>query len=115
MYADVVTRSMEKAIGETNRRREIQMKYNEEHGITPTTVMKHVRDILEISKVSEEGAQYGTMEEALEGTKENIEKTIEKYEIEMRAASKDLQFERAAQLRDKIFELKKKLNKIGKN
>ena len=115
MYADVITRSMEKAIGETNRRREIQMKYNEEHGITPTTVMKHVRDILEISKVSEEGAQYGTMEEALEGTKENIEKTIEKYEAEMRAASKDLQFERAAQLRDKIFELKKKLNKIGKN
>lgn len=115
MYADNITDSMKRAISETNRRRAIQMEYNEKHGITPTTVAKKVRDILEVSKVSEEGVQYGTMEEALEGTKENIEKTIEKYEIEMRAASKDLQFERAAQLRDKIFELKKKLNKVAKS
>jgi excinuclease ABC subunit B len=115
MYADAVTKSMQRAISETNRRRAIQMQYNEEHGITPTTVIKKIRDILEISKVSEEGAQYSTMEEALEGTKENMEKTIERFEAEMRAASKDLQFERAAQLRDQIFELKKKLNKIGKS
>lgn len=115
MYGDVLTDSMKKAISETNRRRGIQMQYNEEHGIKPTTVMKQIRDILEISKVSEEGVQYNTMEEALESTKENIEKTIENYEKEMRAASKDLQFERAAQLRDLIFELRKKLNKISKN
>ncbi|MDP4088182.1 MAG: excinuclease ABC subunit UvrB, partial [Bacillota bacterium] len=115
MYADVLTDSMNKAISETNRRRGLQMKYNEEHGITPTTIAKEIRDILEISKVSEEGVQYGTMEEALENTRENIEKTIERYEKEMRAASKDLQFERAAQLRDLIFELKKKLNKVSKS
>ena len=90
------------------------MQYNEEHGITPTTVIKNIRDVIEISQVSEEGAKYGTMEEALEGTKENIEKTIELCEKEMRAASKDLQFERAAQLRDQIFELKKKLSKLTK-
>ncbi|WP_163193722.1 excinuclease ABC subunit UvrB [Clostridium thermarum] len=115
MYADVVTNSMQRAISETNRRRAIQMKYNEEHGITPTTVIKQIRDIIEVSKVSEEGTQYGSFEEALEGTKENLEKTIEKFEAEMRAASKDLQFERAAQLRDQIFDLRKKLNKISKS
>ncbi|WP_139903898.1 excinuclease ABC subunit UvrB [Clostridium thermarum] len=115
MYADVVTNSMQRAISETNRRRAIQMKYNEDHGITPTTVIKQIRDIIEVSRVSEEGAQYRSFEEALEGTKENLEKTIEKFEAEMRAASKDLQFERAAQLRDQIFELRKKLNRISKS
>lgn len=114
MYGDVITDSMRRAIDETNRRRKIQMQYNEEHGITPTTVIKNIREILEISQVSEEGVKYGTMEEALEGTKENIEKTIELCEKEMRAASKDLHFERAAQLRDQIFDLKKKLSKLTK-
>ena len=115
MYADEITDSMKRAIDETNRRRAIQMEYNKKHGITPTTVAKKIRDIIEISSVSEEGAEYGSMEEAMEATLENLEKTIERYEKEMREASKDLQFERAAQLRDKIFELKKMKNKISKN
>jgi excinuclease ABC subunit B len=111
MYADNMTDSMKKAIGETNRRRSIQTKYNEENGITPQSVKKDIREIIEITKVAEEGAEYNTMEEAIEANKENIEKTIAKYEVEMRAAAKDLQFERAAQLRDLILKLKKQLNK----
>jgi excinuclease ABC subunit B len=111
MYADNLTKSMNKAISETNRRRAIQMQYNEEHGIVPQTVIKDIREILEITKVSEEGAEYNTLEEAIEGNKENIEKTIAKFEEEMRAASKQLQFERAAQLRDAILKLKKQMNK----
>jgi excinuclease ABC subunit B len=111
MYADRMTDSMKKAIGETNRRRSIQTKYNEENGITPQSVIKDIREIIEITKVAEEGAEYNTMEEAIEANKENIEKTIAKYEIEMRTVAKDLQFERAAQLRDLILKLKKQLNK----
>lgn len=114
MYADELTDSMKKAIGETNRRRAIQMEYNKKHGITPKTVNKQIRDIIEISSVSEEGAEYGSMEEAMEATLENIDKTIEMYEKEMREASKELQFERAAQLRDKIFELRKAKSKLSK-
>lgn len=111
MYADNITRSMEKAIGETNRRRKIQMEYNEKHGITPTTVMKDIREIIEITKVAEEGAEYNSLEEAIQANNENIEKLIAKYELEMSQAAKDLQFERAAQLRDMIFKLKKEKKK----
>jgi excinuclease ABC subunit B len=111
MYADNITRSMEKAIGETNRRRKIQMEYNEKHGITPTTVMKDIREIIEITKVAEEGAEYNSLEEAIQANNENIEKLIAKYEQEMSQAAKDLQFERAAQLRDMIFKLKKEKKK----
>lgn len=111
MYADNITRSMGKAIGETNRRRKLQMEYNEKHGIVPTTVIKDIRDLLEITTVAEEGAEYNSLEEAIKGNKENIEKLIEKYELEMSQAAKDLQFERAAQLRDTIFKLKKEKNK----
>jgi excinuclease ABC subunit B len=114
MYADNITDSMKKAIYETNRRRGIQMKYNEEHGIVPTTVAKDIREIIEVTKVAEEGAEYETMEAALEANKENIEKTIAKCEEEMKAAAKSLQFERAAQLRDQILKLKKQLNKANK-
>lgn len=115
MYADTITASMNKAISETNRRRKLQISYNEENGIVPTTVMKDIRDVIEVSKISEEGVEYGSMEEAVEATKENLEKTMEKLEVEMRMAAKELQFERAAQLRDKLAELKKKLNKINKD
>lgn len=115
MYADEITDSMKRAIDETNRRRAIQMEYNKKHGIIPKTVDKQIRDIIEISSVSEEGAEYGSMEEAMEATLENIDKTLERYEKEMREASKELQFERAAQLRDKIFELRKMKNKLNKN
>jgi excinuclease ABC subunit B len=111
MYADNITDSMSRAIAETNRRRGIQIKYNEEHGIVPQTIIKDIRDIIEISSVAEEGAEYSTMEEAMEANRENIEKTIAKLEAEMKAVAKDLQFERAAQLRDQILKLKKQLQK----
>ncbi len=111
MYADNMTGSMERAIGETNRRRKLQMEYNEKHGITPTTVKKEIRDLIEITTVAEENAEYNSLEEALKANNENIEKIIAKYEEEMKEAAKNLQFERATQLRDMIFKLKKDLKK----
>lgn len=115
MYADTITRSMDKAISETNRRRTIQIQYNTDNGITPTTVKKDIRDILEISKVAEEKAEYNSLEEAVSANNENIEKLMNKYEEEMKQAAKDLQFERAAELRDIILGLKKKLKKNENN
>ena len=114
MYADVVTKSMEKAIGETNRRRAIQIEYNEKNGMVPTTVIKGIRNIIEATKIAEEEAQYDSLEEAIEATNENIQKQIAKYEQEMSHAAKDLQFERAAQLRDMIYKLKKQKTKNNK-
>lgn len=111
MYADVITKSMERAIGETNRRRKIQMEYNEKNGITPTTVMKGIRDVIEITKVAEEQAEYNSLEEAIKANNENIDNLIAKYEQEMSQAAKDLQFERAAQLRDMVYKLKKEKKK----
>lgn len=115
MYADTITRSMDKAISETNRRRAIQIQYNEDNGIIPTTVKKDIRDILEISKVAEEKAEYNSLEEAVSANNNNIEKLMNKYEEEMKQAAKDLQFERAAELRDIILGLKKKLKKNENN
>lgn len=111
MYADVITKSMDRAINETNRRRKLQMEYNEKHGIVPTTVMKDIRELIEATKVAEEEAQYGSLEEAIKANNENVEKLIEKYQQEMSQAAKDLQFERAAQLRDMIYKLKKQKTK----
>lgn len=106
MYADNITKSMDKSIKETERRRVIQMEYNEEHNITPTTVIKGVRDIIEATKVSEEKENYES--EVKKAAKKDIpvEKLIEQYEEEMKEASKNLQFERAAELRDIIKDLK---------
>ncbi|XZI54488.1 excinuclease ABC subunit UvrB [Clostridium perfringens] len=106
MYADNITKSMNKSIKETERRRVIQMEYNEEHNITPTTVIKGVRDIIEATKVSEEKENYET--EVKKAAKKDIpvEKLIEQYEEEMKEAAKNLQFERAAELRDIIKDLK---------
>ncbi|WP_010234861.1 excinuclease ABC subunit UvrB [Clostridium arbusti] len=109
MYADTITRSMDRAISETNRRRVIQIQYNKDNGIIPTTVKKDIREILEISKVSEEKAEYDSLEDALKANNENIEELINKYENEMKQAAKDLHFERAAELRDKVLGLKKRL------
>lgn len=106
MYGDTVTRSMEKAIKETNRRRKIQMEYNEEHGITPQTIIKDIREVIEVTKVAEDSEEYRGMDETKE--KESIPKLIEKYTEEMMEAAKNLQFERAAELRDIIQNLKKK-------
>ncbi|MBI6021806.1 excinuclease ABC subunit UvrB [Clostridium perfringens] len=106
MYADNITKSMDKSIKETERRRVIQIEYNEEHNITPTTVIKGVRDIIEATKVSEEKENYES--EVKKAAKKDIpvEKLIEQYEEEMKEAAKNLQFERAAELRDIIKDLK---------
>ncbi len=114
MYADNITKSMNKAIEETNRRRGIQVEYNEKHGITPKTIIKDIREIIEATKTAEDNGQYKSkskiksLEEALLQEKGAIDEIIEKYQSEMMDASSNLQFERAAYLRDKIRELKKK-------
>ena len=105
MYADKMTGSMDRAIKETNRRREIQMKYNEEHGIIPKTIIKDVRAVIEATKVAEESADYN-VEEAVELTAKDKKKLIKQYTEEMKDAAKNLQFERAAELRDMINKLK---------
>ena len=102
MYADEVTGSMERAINETYRRREKQMKYNEEYGIIPETIRKDVRDILEIS--SKDNVQERMAKKRLSAKEKN--ELIEKLSKEMRAAAKLLEFEHAAYLRDKIHKLK---------
>ena len=101
MYADEVTRSMEKAIYETERRRAIQQKYNEEHGIIPKTIIKKVSDIIEISTHSDDGKKSKN-----KLTKAEREKLIEQLTKEMKAAAKLLEFEHAALLRDKIKKLR---------
>ena len=111
MYADNITKSMNKSIKETERRRVIQMEYNEEHGITPTTVIKGIRDVIEVTKVSEEKADYKA--EVKNAAKKDIplDKLIKQYEDEMKEAAKNLQFERAAELRDIIKDLKENKDK----
>ncbi len=104
MYADSVTRSMELAITETARRREIQMKYNEEHGIVPKTIIKEIRDVLEITKRSDCSSAHGR-KNAKKLTRAEREKLIAQYTAEMKKAAKLLDFEHAAFLRDKIKEL----------
>ncbi|MGM9973442.1 MAG: excinuclease ABC subunit UvrB [Clostridiaceae bacterium] len=114
MYADNITRSMNKSIEETNRRRSIQMEYNEKHGITPKTIIKDIREIIEATKTAENNEEYKgksklqSLEEALLEEKGALDEIIAKYQAEMMEASNNLQFERAAYLRDKIKELKKK-------
>jgi excinuclease ABC subunit B len=102
MYADTVTGSMERAITETERRRAIQMAYNKEHGIVPKTIIKEVRDVLEIT--SREKVESHT--KAKKMSAKDKEELIEKLTAEMKTAAKMLEFEHAAYLRDKIRELK---------
>ena len=107
MYADKITKSMESAIAETIRRREIQMLYNEEHNITPTTIKKKVRDSIEATVAADEETIYGIKEtDNIEEIKENI--TM--LQAEMMEAAQNLQFERAAELRDKIKQLEERIN-----
>lgn len=103
MYADEISKAMEYTIDETDRRREIQKKYNEENGITPKTVVKSVRDAIEATKVDDESDEKL---KASEMTKKELIKYIDKLEKEMKQAAADLQFERAAMLRDQVFEYK---------
>ena len=107
MYADNMTRSMKKAIDETNRRREIQMAYNEEHGITPQTIIKDIRDSISAKKevIEDETLE---LEEVSNITDDNIEEHLAELEQEMFSAAEKFEFERAAKLRDTIAELKEK-------
>ena len=102
MYADCVTPSMERAISETERRRAIQMQYNKEHGITPKTVIKDVRDVIEMG-----GSGKTKVVDGKRLKKAEREELIKRMTAEMKQAAKLLEFEYAAQLRDKIEELKK--------
>ena len=111
MYADTITDSMRQAMDETQRRREIQMAYNEEHGITPTTIKKSVRDLISISK--KVAAEEMRMEKDPESmSRKEMEKLIKELEKQMRRAAADLNFEAAAKLRDKMTELKKQLQDL---
>ena len=106
MYADNMTDSMKIAIDETNRRREIQMKYNEENGITPTTIKKAVRDLISISKeIAKEEVRFEKDPESM--SEAQLKKLVEEVEKKMKRAAADLNFEAAAELRDKMMELKK--------
>ncbi|CAI8871359.1 MULTISPECIES: excinuclease ABC subunit B [Bacillus] len=105
MYADRITRSMGIAIEETKRRRQKQEAYNEEHGITPKTIQKEVRDVIRATTAAEETEVYEAGP-AKKMTKKEREKTIAKMEAEMKEAAKALDFERAAELRDLLLELK---------
>ena len=109
MYADEISEAMHKAISETQRRREIQQAYNKEHGITPKTVEKSIRAVIEATKAAEEEAEYGNAPAPLEMTKKELADYVRKLEKEMKQAAADLQFERAATLRDQIFEYKIRL------
>ncbi len=107
MYADKITDSMQKALDETKRRRIIQQEYNEKHGITPQTIQKDVRDVIRATHAAEESAVYENDQPKLSKlTKKEREKLITSLEVEMKEAAKALDFERAAELRDSILELK---------
>ncbi|MBY0205993.1 excinuclease ABC subunit UvrB [Paenibacillus cucumis (ex Kampfer et al. 2016)] len=105
LYGDKVTDSMDKAIKETERRRTIQMEYNEKHGITPQTIRKKVRDVIEATKVAESKNEYLTGA-AEKMSKKERQSLIQRLEAEMKDAAKNLQFERAAELRDALLELR---------
>jgi excinuclease ABC subunit B len=112
-YADTITQSMQKTIDETNRRRKVQQKYNDEHGITPRTIYKSVEDVLRTTRVADEKVdKWGTRRKKRRDLQEmrlsklEREELIELYEREMTTAAKNLEFERAAELRDEIELLK---------
>ena len=111
MYADTITDSMRNAIDETNRRRSIQKKYNEEHGITPQTIRKAVREVMRISK-KVEAAAFDVEKDLESMSPKEIEAVLKKLQKKMTAAAADLNFELAAQLRDQIIEIKKEMESV---
>jgi excinuclease ABC subunit B len=109
LYADTMTDSMRRAISETNRRRAIQAAYNEAHGIVPKTIIKKVRDIIHATVSPDEKAKFGLEKDPESMSDDEIKNAVKKLDKEMRQAALELQFERAAALRDEIVELKKHL------
>jgi excinuclease ABC subunit B len=109
MYADTITRSMQAAINETQRRRKIQEDYNKEHGITPQGIRKAIRDITErVAAVAETKTPYVTTP----ATKEGVARLIKELEAQMKIAAKALDFEKAALIRDRVFELRQDVDPI---
>ena len=106
MYADKITKSMDIAINETKRRRSIQEEYNQKHGITPMTIQKEIRDVIRATQVAEDEEQYKPSSKYKNLSKKEKEKVIKEMEKEMKEAAKALNFERAAELRDLVLELK---------
>ena len=111
LYADKITNSMKRAMDETQRRRELQGEYNIEHNITPTTIIKDIRSIIEVTKIADDITSFDTLEDAVEYNKDALEKAIKKLAADMNKASRDLEFEKAAFIRDEIWKLKKELKK----
>ena len=109
MYADTITESMQKAIDETARRRSIQAAFNREHGITPQTIRKKVQDVIEATKVAERKGEYVAVPDISKMSRKEKQSLVERLEREMKEAAKNLQFERAAELRDALLELKAEL------
>ncbi len=109
MYADIITDSMRRAINETNRRRQLQIQFNEQHGITPKTVQKAVHQIIEATYAAEEKAEYHADRKTAraEPDEQDIHRMVAELEEEMKRAAEALDFERAAELRDKLFALRK--------
>ena len=110
LYADIITDSMHNAIAETQRRREIQQQYNEEHDIIPKTIEKKVYDIIQATKAVDEKQKFGFEKAPESMSQKELQTQIQKLQKEMKRAATELQFERAADLRDKIEELKKAMN-----
>ena len=111
VYADTMTESMEKAISETERRREIQKAYNEAHGITPQTIQKSVRELISISKdIAKKEMQFKKNPEEMD--KKELEKLIADIQKKMQKAAAELNFEAAAEYRDKMVELKNMLRDL---
>ncbi len=110
MYADIITDSMDRAISETNRRRKLQQEYNFRHNITPETVQKAVRDVIQATKVAEEKEKYVPKRAVGEMSGADLRAWIKKVEKDMQSAAQSLAFEKAAELRDLLFELKKEAN-----
>jgi len=112
MYADKITDSMNRAISETNRRRGIQQTYNEEHGITPMTIKKAVRDLISISRAAEAGIGVEIDKDYESMSKKELEKVVKAIDKNMHKAAAELNFEEAAKLRDKMVEINKQLYEL---
>ena len=109
MYADTMTDSMNRAISETNRRRGIQKEYNERNGITPTTISKKVRDLISVTKKVDK-EHYGIKKDFESMSFKELEAAARKVMKQMQNAAAELNFELAAQLRDEMLEIRKKMN-----